>query len=114
MLEALRHDLQAEVEEVPEHLLQIEALGPADFGVLGRHEARQVDGEVGLQRRVLEEVRHHLLLVGVLLQLAARCGRRRCETSFTSRSSGILRATTTSAMRSTSSALFTAYGMLVM
>ena len=49
--------------------LQVEALGPADLGVLGRDEARQVDGEVDLQRRVLEEVRHDHLLVGVLLQL---------------------------------------------
>ena len=49
--------------------MEIEALGTADVGVLGRHEARQVDREVRLQRRVLEEVRHHHLLVGVLLQL---------------------------------------------
>ena len=65
----LGDDLEPEVQEVPEHLLQVEPLGPAGLGVLGRHEAREVDGEVGLQRRVLEQVRHDHLLVGVLLQL---------------------------------------------
>ncbi len=35
------------------------------------------------------------------------------ETSLTSRSGGSLRDSTTSAMRSTSAALFTVYGMLV-
>ena len=56
-------------EEVPEHLLEVEPLGAAGLGVLGRHQAGQVDGEVGLQRRVLEQVRHDHLLVGVPLQL---------------------------------------------
>ena len=69
VLEPLGHHLEAEVQEVPEDRLEIEPLGPADLGVLGRDEARQVDGEVGLQRRVLEEVRHHHLRVGVLLHL---------------------------------------------
>ncbi len=67
MLEALGDDFEPEVQEVPEDLLQIQAFRPADFGILGRDQARQVDGEVDLQRRVLEEVRHDHLLVGVLL-----------------------------------------------
>ena len=69
VLQPPRHDVEAEVEEVPEHRVQIEPLGTADLGVLGRDQARQVDEEVGLERRVLEEVRHHHLLVGVLLHL---------------------------------------------
>ena len=45
---------------------------------LGRHEARQVDVEVRLQRRVLVEVRHHDRGIGVLLDLEhdADVGRR--------------------------------------
>ena len=45
VLEAAGDDFEAEVEEVPEHLLEVEPLGAADLGVLGRHEAGQVDGE---------------------------------------------------------------------
>ena len=69
VLEPPGDDLEPEVQEVPEDLLQIEPLGPADLRVLRRDEAREVDGEVDLQRRVLEEVRHDHLLVGVLLHL---------------------------------------------
>ena len=69
VLEPPGDDLEPEMEEVPEDLLEIEPLGPADLGVLGRDQAGQVDGEVDLQRRVLEEVRHDHLLVGVLLHL---------------------------------------------
>ena len=43
--------------------------GRPDFGVLRGNQAGEVDGEVDLQRRVLEEVRHDHLLVGVLLHL---------------------------------------------
>ena len=38
-------------------------------GILGRHEARQVHREGRLERRVLVEIRHHHLRVGVALQL---------------------------------------------
>ena len=69
VLETAGHHLEAEVEEVPEHLLEVEALGPADLGVLGRHQAGHVDGERRLQRRVLEQVRHHQVVVGAGLQL---------------------------------------------
>ena len=69
VLEPLRHDLEAEVEEVPEDGLEVEALRPADFGVLGRDQARQVDDEVRLERRVLEQIRHHHPRIGVPLQL---------------------------------------------
>ena len=34
VLEALGHDLEPEVQEVPEDRVEIEPLGPADFGVL--------------------------------------------------------------------------------
>src|SRR4029077_12016608 len=54
VLEPPRDDLHAEVKEVPENLLEIEPFGPADLGILGRNQAREVDGEVQLQRRVLE------------------------------------------------------------
>ena len=69
VLETLGHHLEPEMEEVPEDLLDVEPLGPADFGILGRDQAGQVDREVDLERRVLEEVRHDHLLVGVLLHL---------------------------------------------
>ena len=69
VLEARGHHVQAEVEEVPEDLLQVEPLGAADLGVLGRHQAGQVDREGGLERGVLEQVRHHEVLVGARLQL---------------------------------------------
>ena len=69
VLEPARDHVEAEVQEVPEDLFQIEPLGPADLGILGRDQARQVDRHVDLQRRVLEEIRHHHLLVGVRLQL---------------------------------------------
>ncbi len=57
------------MEEVPENRLEIEPFGLADLGVLGRHETGEVHRERGLERRVLAQVRHHHLLVGVLLQL---------------------------------------------
>ena len=41
-----RHHFQPEMQEVPEDLRQIEALGPADLRVLGRHQAGQVEREV--------------------------------------------------------------------
>ena len=69
VLEPVGHDLEAEVQEVPEDRLEIEPLGAADFRVLGRNQARQVDDDVGLERRVLEEIRHHHLGIGVPLQL---------------------------------------------
>ena len=65
-----RDDVEAEVQEVPEDLVQIHPLRPADVDVaFGRLEAGQVHHEAGLQHRVLEQVGHHHLLVGVLLQL---------------------------------------------
>ena len=69
VLEPLGDDFEPEVEEVPEDGVEVEPLGPADLGILRRDQAREVDDEAGLQRRVLEEIRHHHLLVGVLLQL---------------------------------------------
>ena len=63
------HDIQAEVQEVPQDGLEVQPLRPADLRVLRRDQARQVDREGGLQRRVLRQVRHHHLLVGVLLHL---------------------------------------------
>ena len=69
VLEPARDDVEAEVEEVPEDLVQVEPLGLADERVLGRHEAREVHGERGLERRVLVEIRHHHLRVRVPLQL---------------------------------------------
>ena len=40
VLEPPRDDLEPEVEEVPEDLLEVEPLGPADFGILGRESGR--------------------------------------------------------------------------
>ena len=67
VLQPLGHHLEAEMEEVPEDLLEVEPLGPAELGVLGRDQAGQVDGKIELQRGVLEEIRHDHLLVGVFL-----------------------------------------------
>src|SRR5207244_2281656 len=69
VLETTRDDFQTEVEEVPEDRLQIQPLGPADLEVLGRDQAREVDNEICLERRVLEQVRHDQLRIGVLLDL---------------------------------------------
>ena len=113
VLEPVGHDLEPEVEEVPEDRLQIETLGPADLGVLGRDQARQVDDEVGLERRVLEEIRHHHLADRRPSSAPARSARRRSTRPSRRASGGSLRESTTSAMRSTSAALFTVYGMLV-
>ena len=114
VLQPLRHHLQAEVEEVEEHLVQIEALGPADLRVsLGGHQARQVDREVGLERGVFEEIRHHHLLVGVLLQLERDphvVGRQVLDVE----EGGSFRPSATSAIRSTSVDLLTVYATLVM
>ena len=68
-LEAAGDDLEAEVEEVTEDGLEVEPLGRADLGIVGRHQAGEVDAEVRLQRRVLVEIRHHQLWVGVALDL---------------------------------------------
>ncbi len=57
------------MQEVPEHRAEIEALGAPHVRVLGRDQARHVDGEVRLERRVLEEVGEHLLLFGLFLEL---------------------------------------------
>ena len=48
---------------------EIETLRAADLGVLGRNQAREVDDDVGLKGRVLEEIRHHHLGIGIALQL---------------------------------------------
>jgi hypothetical protein len=69
VLEPPGDDLEPEVQEVPQHRVEIEPLGAADVRRLGRDQARQVDDEAVLQRGVLEEIRHDHLLVGVLLQL---------------------------------------------
>ena len=63
------HHVQPEVQEVPEHRVEIQALGPANLRVLGRDQGREIHDEAGLKRRVFEQVRHHHLLVGILLQL---------------------------------------------
>ena len=57
------------MEEVPENRLEIEPLGASDFSVFSWNQARQVDDDVGLERRVLEQIRHHHLGIGVPLQL---------------------------------------------
>ena len=54
---------------MPEHRLEIEALGAADVLLLGRNQAGQVDAEAHLQRRVPAQVRHDQRLVGVALDL---------------------------------------------
>ena len=40
VLQPLGDDFEAEVQEVPQDLLQIEPLGPADFRILGRESGR--------------------------------------------------------------------------
>ena len=69
VLESLGDDLEPEMKEVPENRMQIEPFRAADLGILSRDETGQIDDEAGLERRVLEEIRHHHLLVGVFLQL---------------------------------------------
>jgi hypothetical protein len=75
-LEAPPHRLLAELDELAQHRREIDAQRPGDLLVVGRHQAGQVDVEPGLQRRVLEQVRHHQ--VGSRPASApARCARRR-------------------------------------
>ena len=69
VFQPLGDDVEPEVQEVPQHFLQLEAFGLADLGILGRDEAGEVHPERDLQRRMLEQIRHHHLLVRVLLQL---------------------------------------------
>ena len=70
VLQAPGDDVEAEVEEVPEDLRADRAASAGrPRRSLGRLEAGEVHHEVGLQQRVLEQVGHHHLLVGVLLQL---------------------------------------------
>ena len=69
VLEPLRDDLEPEVQVVPEERMEVESLGPTDLGIFRRDQAGQVDREAGLQRRVLAQVGHHLLVVGVPLEL---------------------------------------------
>src|SRR5262245_29994405 len=70
VLEPFRDDVETEVQEVPEDLLEVQPRRTADLGVLGvGHQTREVHREIDLQRGVLEEVRHHHLLVGVLFHL---------------------------------------------
>ena len=69
VLQTIGHDLEPEVQEVPEDRVQIALLRPPDLGILRRHERRQVDDDVGLERGVLEQIRHHHPRVRVLLQL---------------------------------------------
>ena len=69
VLEAFGHYFETEVQEVPEDLVQIHPLRPPDLDVaLGRFETGQIHDEAGLQHRVLEQVGHHHLLVGILLE----------------------------------------------
>ena len=69
-LEAPRDDLEAEVEEVRGASPRGRAARARPTSrVVGRDQAGEVDVEVRLQRRVLEEVRHHQLGIGVRLEL---------------------------------------------
>ena len=49
--------------------MQVEPLRARRVGLFAGHEAGEVGGEVGLQRRVPEQVRHDQALVGVALEL---------------------------------------------
>ena len=63
------HHTQTEVEKVPEDVVQAQAIGFADRRVFGRDQARKIDWEVGLQRRMFEQVRHHHPFVGIAFNL---------------------------------------------
>ena len=69
VLEAACDDVEPEVEDVPEDGPQIQAFRAADLWLLGWHETGQVHDDIGLQRRVLVQVRHDHPFVGVLLEL---------------------------------------------
>ena len=100
------------MQEVPEDRLQVETLRPAHFRVLGRDQTSEVDDEVRLQRCVLEQ--YAITMRASASRFSSSSIRTSSvETSRTSRSGGSFRDNTTSAMRSTSAALFVAYGMLV-
>ena len=107
VLEPVGHDLEAEMQEVPENRLEIEPLGASDFSVLSGNQARQVDDDVGLERRVLEQIRHHHLGIGVPLQLQRNPHIVRRDVLDVEEWRKLSHSTT-SAIRSTSAALFTA------
>src|SRR6185295_15317895 len=69
VLEPPRDHLQPEMEEMPEHLLQIQSLWTPHLRILGWDEAGEVHREIDLKRCVLEEIRHDHLFVSVPLQL---------------------------------------------
>ena len=69
VFESLRDDVEAEVEEVPEHGAEIRGAGAADVGFsVGTRHVR-FTAKFVWSGVFFEEVREHLLLVGLLLQL---------------------------------------------
>ena len=69
VLEAAGDHIEPEIEEVAAEIAQRQARRLADARRLGRHQRGQVDVEVDLQIRVLEDVRHHRFRRGVRLDL---------------------------------------------
>ena len=91
VLEARGDDVEPEVQEVPEDLLQVQPLGPADLRVLRRDEAGQVDGDVGLQRRVLARDTPSPASGSASFLISSSMRTSSVETSRTSTSGGSLR-----------------------
>ena len=71
ILEATDHDLVAKLDEVEQDLPQIEPgwLAPIGVNIRGWNQAGQVDVEIVLQVRVLEQIGHHHIRIGALLHL---------------------------------------------
>ncbi len=67
------------VKEMPEHLLQTQAIRRPNFRVLGGDQAGQIDIEVVLQLRVLVEVRKYLVFVGASSSRPNRRGSHRLK-----------------------------------
>ena len=59
---------KAEVQEVPKHFFQAQAIWSPDLRVFCGHKARQIDVKVVLQLRVLVQIGQHLLLIGTLFK----------------------------------------------
>ena len=69
-LEALGDDLHPEVDEVPKDGLEAKALRGRHLGIGSGDQTGEIHLHVRLKRRVLVEVRHDELRVGVLLHFA--------------------------------------------
>ncbi len=76
MVKTAGDNIETKVQEVPKDFLEADALRSAQRRIFRRHQHGHVHIEICLKRRVLEQVRHHHLLIGIAfdVQLNAHIG----------------------------------------